>query len=450
MNSNSKTIKILVILSLILLVFGGLSLWYQGWFSFSAKAVLQSEQKKTEPFWKLIPGLIGLGQEKTYLLLFQNNLELRPSGGFIGSFGIAKVKNGQITNLAIHDTTIFDGFGQIQTEPPLPMKNYLNITNWQMRDSNWSADFPTSAQKAEYFYHLQGGQEQFDGIVGINAGVLPELLKLTGPIYLEEFNKTFSSQDALYQLEYEVEKGYFQRGIETGERKMIFKELIKAMADKLTSKNPLDWAELKDLAVSQLNKKNILLYFKDKNIQEEISKLGWAGQVNQSFQGDYLMLVEANLGAKKSNYFVERAVNYSVDLSGQKPQAKLVIKYEHQGQIKDWFSDDYRTYLRIYLPKGCQLIGANGLKDQTIVEEDLNKTVFGNWLEVKTGQTQTVEYEYFLPETVKGTGEYRILVQKQPGLDQLPLTFSLKNVNGKIYQVEKIIENNWEGVVFSE
>jgi len=160
-------------------------------------------------------------------LLFQNNLELRPSGGYLGNFGILKVKNGQVVSLEIHDTNIFDGFGRIKTEPPQPIKDYLKIDNWQMRDANWSPDFPTSAQQAEYFYKLQGGQEEFDGIIGINAALLPDLLKLTGPVYLEKFDKRFESKDVLEQLEYEIEKGYVERGIEPGERKTIFKALVK-------------------------------------------------------------------------------------------------------------------------------------------------------------------------------------------------------------------------------
>jgi hypothetical protein len=75
------------------------------------------------------PSIIGIAQHllpdisinlskpsPKYLILFQNNLELRPAGGYIGNFGILKVKNGQIVSLETHDTNIFDGFGKKQTE----------------------------------------------------------------------------------------------------------------------------------------------------------------------------------------------------------------------------------------------------------------------------------------------------------------------------------------------
>jgi len=124
---------------------------------------------KQVSFLKMIPEIAGFNGEKTYLLLFQNNLELRPSGGYIGNFGIIKVENGNPTVFELHDTNIFDGFGTIKTEPPRPLYDHLKIDNWQMRDGNWSPDFKISAEQVEYFYRLQGGHENFDGIIAINA-----------------------------------------------------------------------------------------------------------------------------------------------------------------------------------------------------------------------------------------------------------------------------------------
>ena len=427
----SKIIKILIIFSLILALLGGFLLWQKGWLRDKIEEI---------SFWQLLPQLTGFKEEKTYLLLFQNNLELRPSGGYLGNFGILKVKNGQVVSSEIHDTNIFDGFGKIKTDPPQPIKDYLKIDNWQMRDANWSPDFPTSAQQAEYFYNLQGGQEEFDGIIGINAAILPDLLELTGPIYLAEFNKKFESKDILYQLEYEVEKGYIDRGIESGERKTVFKALVKEVLKQLSQKSFWEQKELKDLAFRELDKKNILLFFKDEEIQKVISEFNWQGAVNQSYQNDYLMIVEANLAAKKSNAFIKREVEYSVDLSGARPQAELKIKYIHQGGQKDWFNDDYRAYLRIYLPQGSWLLSAKGVKDETRFLDELNKTVFGNCLEIPTGQEKTIEFTYLLPEKIREESDYQILVQKQSGIDSFPFKLILKDIYQKEFEIDKDLE----------
>jgi len=269
---------------------------------------------------------------------------------------------------------------------------------------------------------------------------LPDLLRLTGPVYLEKFDKRFESKDVLEQLEYEIEKGYVERGIEPGERKTIFKALVKKVLEQLIQKSFWGQKELKDLIFRELNEKNILLFFRDEEIQKVISELNWAGIVNQSYQNDYLMIVEANLAAKKSNAFIKREVEYLVDLSGTRPRAKLKIKYTHQGGQRDWFNDDYRAYLRIYLPQGSWLLEAKEVKNETSFLDELNKTVFGNWIEIPIGQEKIIEFAYLLPERIKEGSEYRILVQKQSGIDSFPFKLILKNIYQKEFEIDRDLE----------
>ena len=219
-----------------------------------------------------------------------------------------------------------------------------------MRDSNWSPDWPIASQQIEYFYRLQGGKENFDGIIAVNAAVLPNLLELIGPVYLEKFDREFVAESVLYELEYEVERGYIERGIEAGERKTVFKMLVGEVLEKITEGDFWKKNNLKSLIFNELAQKNILLFFKNSEEQGIINKLGWGGQINQSHQDDYLMIIEANLGGRKSNAFIERNVEYTVDLSKDAPVANLKIKYTHTNGEKDWFNHDYRAFLRIYAP----------------------------------------------------------------------------------------------------
>ena len=443
----SRFIKILILASVGLSILGGVIFSYQKLTTekFSLTDMLGNKQIS---FLKIIPEIAGFNGERTYLLLFQNNLELRPSGGYLGNFGIVKVKNGKPIVFEMHDTNIFDGFGKTITEPPRPMRNYLGIDNWQMRDGNWSPDFKISAEQVEYFYHLQGGQENFDGIIAINAGILPNLLKLTGPIYLQEFEKEFKSEDVLYQLEYEVEKAYVDRNIEEGERKKMFKVLVNEVLDRAMQENLSFKNELKNLVLKELDEKNILFYLKNTDTQKTISKFGWDGVVNQSAQDDYLMIVEANLASKKSNYFVEREVEYAINLNQEKPKVNLKIKYTHQNEEKDWFNDDYRFYLRIYTPLGSWLENANGIDNKVEFSNELNKTVFGGWIEVPAGQEKTIEFEYILPERINKETDYKILLQKQSGINEFPFKLILEK--GKEYIKEEIIIKDWQGAISFE
>jgi len=439
-----KLIKILIFASIGLSIVGGIIFSYQR-LKIENFSLLDIVDSKQISLLKIIPEITGFNGQRNYLLLFQNNLELRPSGGYIGNFGIIKIENGKPVVFEIHDTNIFDGFGKMRTDPPKPMQDYLGINNWQMRDGNWSPDFGISAEQVEYFYRLQGGQENFDGVIAVNATILPDLLKLTGPVYLEEFEKEFKSEDVLYQLEYEVEKGYFNRGIEEGERKKIFKALVKEILQKATQGNLSFKNNLKNLIIKELDEKNILLSLNNKDTQEVISELKWDGKINQLNESDYLMIVEANLASKKSNAFIEREIEYYVDLDQEKPTAKLKIKYSHQNPEKDWFNDDYRFYLRIYTPLGSWLKNTQGINNETEFSEELNKTVFANWIEITAGQEKTIEFEYILPDYIASQSEYSILFQKQSGIDNIPFELVIKK--GEEYIKKEIIKEDWKGAI---
>ena len=450
----SKLISAIFIITLILALLGGVLYFTQGYNiknQLAGLINLGSSDQDTDSMslTQLIWQTAGFEQEKNYLLLFQNNMELRPSGGFIGNIGFLKIKNGQVQYFASHDTTIYDGYGQAQTEPPAPLRKYLGLANWQSRDANWSADFPTAAQKTEELYWLVGGLEdgpaQFDGVIAINAAILPALLDYTGPLTLDKYAITFNKDNVLYDLEYEVEKGYVDRGLEAGDRKLMFKELLAVVMDKLTSKNLFKLTKLKDVLISQLNQKNIQVYFKDESLQQEVSKRGWAGQVYQETSSDYLMLVEANLDARKSNYYVKRSLDYTVDLDKEKPLVNLKISYEHQGHYNDWFNHDYLCYLRVYVPQDSWLLGAKGFEDDSSFETDLNKKVFGHWLVVPTNSGKSVELTYELPAEFKDK-PYQLLVQKQSGVDQIPIKVRIIH-NGKVHLKEAAIVEDWQGAI---
>lgn len=144
-----------------------------------------------------LASILGSGEDKNYLILFQNNMELRPTGGFIGSYGVANFGGGKMNGLNINDIYSADGQLKGHIEPPLPIKNYLDEANWWFRDSNWNPDFPTSAERAEWFLNKEMDQ-QVDGVVAIDLQPIKDVLAYTGPIFLPDYNATITS-DNLYE-----------------------------------------------------------------------------------------------------------------------------------------------------------------------------------------------------------------------------------------------------------
>ncbi|MFA6160300.1 MAG: DUF4012 domain-containing protein [Parcubacteria group bacterium] len=380
-------------------------------------------------------------KEKTFLILFQNNMELRPGGGFIGAFGILKVKNGKVIEFQSHDLSNFDGRIKEIIAPPYPMGETLRINAWGMRDSNFSPDFSENAKKAEYFYRLGQGQENFDGIVAVNTDVLNSFLKVTGPVTLPNYLGEFNSENAVLNLEYQVEKGYVEQGIEKGERKTIMNELADVLMEKVFTLNNSQKFDLAKIILEDLNNKNIQLYFKDQDLENQAKNSFWAGEINSTWKGDYLMMIDANLASYKSDYYIDRSFDYVVDLSGEKPTANLKITYTHRGKAQDWMTKDYQTYLRVYAPKDAWLENSNGT-GKIKFDKEFNKQYFGTLFTVPLNQTKTVEFNYTLKDL--NINNYDLLIQKQSGISNLPGKITVISKNGERKSYDVRVENEWE------
>jgi len=394
----------------------------------------------------------GTNGEKNILVLFQNDLELRPGGGFIGAFGVVKMsakggsasggKNGKIEDIQVFDTGNFDKNIPATVAPPAPLADILGTTAWKMRDSNWSPDFKMDAEKAQYFYHLGGGSENIDGVIAINTQVLNSVLAITGPVKIEGYPGEYRDENAILQLEYQVEKGYAEQGIEKAGRKNIMGELADVLAEKMQTLGISAQLALAKNMENHLKQKDIQLFFNDENLQKETENIGWGGQV-RDFDGDYLMAVDANMLSLKSDYCIKRKMDYSVDLSGDQPQAVLDITYEHTCRAKDWMTTDYRDWLRVYAPKDSFLEETNGQSGDVQYSEELGKKVFGMRVDVPVGETKTITLKYNLPQIVKNK-DYHLLVQKQSGSGEVPFEISVKKMDGSEVRAQEILTGDKE------
>lgn len=381
------------------------------------------------------------GQEKVFLLLFQNNLELRPGGGFIGSFGILKVRDGNITHFAVHDTGNFDGRIPDTIAPPYPMKETLKIPSWKLRDSNYSPDFTENAKWAEDFYHMGQGQEQFDGIVGVTTNVLTSFLRITGPVELEGFPGTYGADNAILDLEYQVEQGYLKQGIEFGERKSVMGILGLKILERVKELPLNQKYELFKVMLDDLHRKDVQLLFRDEELQADVVAAGWDGVLDNTWKDDYLLLVDANLNSWKSDYYVKRSYDYTVDLSKEVPEATLAVTYKHTAKEKSWFTKDYQTYLRVYVPKGSFLSEVTNKATEPVFGELANKKYFGVLVHVPLGTEKTVTFKYTLPKEMERTW-YDLKVEKQPGLNDVPVKATVIQADGTRQEKEFVLNRN--------
>lgn len=366
------------------------------------------------------------GVERRFLLLLQNNMELRPGGGFLGQYAVLKIKNGEVTGLTFEDANLLDQRITAKVAAPYPFEKMMSLKKWKFRDSNFSPDYPTNVEKAKYFYRLAGGNNNFDGVLAVNATTFEKAFELTGPMTVNgvELNST----NAVLKLEEIVEKKYLlNEDIDTQHRKDIMKSLAAQMTEKLASLNNIP--KLSSFVLGELRNKDVMLNFVDEKLQKTVKEVHWDGAVTTDWGGDYFMMVDANMGALKSDYYIKRNIEYNVDLTGEKPIADVFITYKHTATYGDWRTSDYHSYLRIFAPQGTKLLERE-MVSYPLEAEDLGKSFFGFTLHVLIDRETKVRLKYELPESVR-QGDYKLLIQKQSGVGEVPVKVRVKTKDGE-------------------
>ena len=373
------------------------------------------------------PQALGIPDRKNYLLLFQNDKEIRPTGGFITAFATLTIDRGQVNATTSDDIYTLDEkllkvcLTKIcPLAPPPPIVKYLPEVSgkprsaWSMRDSNISPDVPTSAKEFERMYSLLGGGLPFDGIIYIDSQVVEALIEVTGPIdvfgtkYSSEIDKRCNCPNVIYELENYAEiaaKG-------EKDRKAILGVLMQQILAKSVGAEVEKLPQLIETIAQLANHKHVMFYMHDSATQKGVADLNWTGEIKE-YGGDYLHINDSNFAGGKSNLYVEQTVTQEISIKGEVVRKKITIEYKNPQQFNSWLNGINRDYVRFYVPKGSKLISSKGSEEPVNTIEDLGKTVFEAFVQVRPQNSRKLEIEYEVP--YKPTGEYKLLIQKQPG-----------------------------------
>ena len=376
----------------------------------------------------LAPAAFGMSSPKNYFLLFQNDKEIRPTGGFMTAFATLQLKNGQVSATTSDDIYRLDEklLNVCLTKicpltPPSPIVRYLPEVSgkprsaWSMRDSNISPDVPTSAKQFERMYQLFGEGLPFDGIIYIDSQVVEELIEVTGPInvfdvvYSSETDKRCNCPNVIYELESYAEitaKG-------EKDRKAVLGVLMQQILAKSLGGDVEKFPQLIETVARLANHKHIIFYAHDGTLQDALSQLNWTGEIKK-YDEDFLHINDANFAGGKSNLYLEQKVTQDIKISGGKVTKKITIEYKNPQDFNTWLNGINRSYVRFFVPKGSKLISGKGAEEPVKqIEDELEKSVFETFITVRPQNSRKLEIEYEIPYSPKG--EYKLLIQKQPG-----------------------------------
>jgi hypothetical protein len=419
-----------------------------------------STVENSEPLLQQLPYILGIDSQRNYLLLFQNDKELRPTGGFMTAYAIAKVDKATFSPVFSDDIYNLDSKYKPSIAAPKPVIRYLGgpytlSEKFRLRDLNWSPDFYESMNI--FTRELEKvGFKDIDGVIAVDTQFLVNLLNVLGPIQVPGYG-TFSTDivskcncpQVIYELENlaDVEGPIVWDPSGSGKiiyapsnwlnRKKMIGPLMNSIAFYSLGQPASKMPELVSVFLKSLEEKHILVYFKDDKVQEAADKFGITGRFLES-KGDYLYINDANLGGRKSNLYVTQEVSQeiSVDKDGYL-EKKLVITYKNPEKQDGWLNSVLPNWVRIYVPRGSQLLSLDGLKDTTDPYEEAGKTVFAGFFELRPQGIARVEVKYRLP--FKLDGKYNLLIQKQPGKDSPLYTLTFGKRNKEFYLNKDIV-----------
>ncbi|OGZ02497.1 MAG: hypothetical protein A2430_01695 [Candidatus Liptonbacteria bacterium RIFOXYC1_FULL_36_8] len=423
-----------------------------------------------EDFLDSFISFLDTPEEKHWLVLFQNPSEMRPAGGFIGSYGDLAVKNGALSYLKVSDIYDPDGQLTLKVQPPLPLQAVT--TNWGARDANWFFDFSSSAEKVAGFLEdsriYSDKKVFFDGVAAVNTEVFKSILGITGPVSLPEYDLTVSQDNFLEAIQEEVE---VKKTKDKGQPKSVLKDLTPVIIEKIKNLNSVEKDVLIDVLKNHLENKDMMFYAKDTAMESFFNKYDVGGkpfQIPAGFSGGYLAVVNANIAGGKTDAFMKQEIylKSEIGLDG-KVSNFLTVEREHYGNKEkySWYTDKNQDYMRVLTNLGTKLSKITGDTKKTIKplanydlegylrDEDLKnlesegiengKNVFSAWITTFAGQTKEIRFEYESGNAINLSAgqKFQFVFDKQSGVK-----------GGLHYEVEappgfKWAENN--GIVFS-
>ncbi len=327
--------------------------------------ILENKIKPVDHFLNVIsntidvyPQLLGFDRKKTYLILFQNNMELRPGGGFIGSFATIDVREGVFGKLKILD--VYDADGQLteHIEPPFHLRRYLGSSHLFLRDSNYDIDYIENARRAKKIYELEMKQK-VDGVIAVDTDFVKSLIGAVGPLRIHDYNETVTSDNFYILTQTYAEKDFFPGSTQ---KKDFLRAVFNALEAKFSSGANLPYSELLRVINDAVLQKQLIIALPDTHAEKLFiaNKLS-ASPLDDREQGineikDYLSIYDSNIGMNKSNYYLTRTVEQKVNIEKTGSiSAQLDIRYDNAGSPDKPFAGDYKNYLRIMLPADASL-----------------------------------------------------------------------------------------------
>ena len=384
--------------------------------------------------------VLGGNGARTYLIEQVNPAELRPGGGFIGTYSVLRADHGTLQLIRSGDAVDLilprAAVGQAgYVQPPGPIRELIPNTSWSFIDSNFFPDFPSNAKAGVSFAESHLGMH-IDAVVAIDYYTVAAMLATTGPIAVPGYGITLTSQNIVPTIvQYDLQT--FTSAAAVAIHKAILAAVAGPLLQRIVSLQPSQWPALLGTLNSLAATRDLQVYFNNADVEKAMTEYGWAGTQKPSAAPDYMMEVEANLGGTKANYFVTRHYTVELTRSGNTLHHKISVAILDSMPYLYRPNEYYRAYIRMFIGAS-----ASAASDNLILPKygspaaPAGMSQLDGWVTMPGyGNNRIAVFQWDTPWQPNGRGQEQVYWQKQPGTQSDIVDIVWNDGNGHTYKV---------------
>jgi len=402
-----------------------------------AKGTITTAIAAADEFASLVPiitELLGGNGARTYLVEQVNPSELRPGGGFIGTYSVLQANQGALKLIKSGNATDLIGSRAAPGQPgyvapPGPIREFIPNTSWSFIDSNFFPDFPSNAQAGEQFAQPYVGH--IDGVISIDYYTVAKMLELTGPLPVPGYGITLTATNFVpLVVQYDL--------VADPRHKAILSATAGTLMNRVATLPAAQWPALIGALNDLSSARHLQAYFNNATVEKQLTQFGWSGTINPTGGRDYMMEIESNLGGTKANYFLVRHFTVELTRSGSVLHHKVTIDLTDNMPFDYRPGEYYSAYLRLYVSNSTSSAGDNLRRVKYPNPAPPTGTaMIDGWVPTFHGYGHSAQavFTYDTPWIADGRGEGQLYWQKEPGTLTDAVTVKWNDGNGHTYTV---------------
>jgi Protein of unknown function (DUF4012) len=425
-----------------------------------ARATISAAIAGIAQFEGLVPILkevLGGNGTRNYLIEQVNPAELRPGGGFLGTYSVLRADHGTLTLVRSGDA--YDlvnprpNLGQKgYVAPPGPVQTLIGNASWSFVDSNVFPDFPANASAGESFAQPRLGFH-IDAVIAIDYYTVAKMLDVTGSIDVPGYPLTLTAANFVATVfQYDVSPETNPQGYAV--HKAILSAVAGPLLKRVVTLQPSQWPALIGALNGLAASRHLQAYFNDAGVEKAIDQYGWSGAPKVAAPLDYMMEVESNLGGTKANYFVTR--HYTVELTriGATLHHQMTVDILDNMPYAYRPSEYYKAYIRLYVSDKSTASSDNlSFPHYVNPAPPAGTRAVDGWILIHGyGHNRVVVFQWDTPWQPNGRADEQIYWQKQPGTTADSVDIVWHDGNGHTYKtsgdlsVDRVINLSPSGV----